>query len=199
MTPASTNLLWGCSFIYAPFRRLNCHCSAYWFHNRLSPIDLPLSSNGPQTIHLAPTAQTVTARSVAVWTWMASNLNWINEPCGGHPLHHNELCLFPASLLADCNAVFSSNSQLMAPKSVPDHLTTLTLSVSRGQTASIWRPLMQMDVRTKHWPVVVTDPSSTPSRPRRLLSRWQCQESRVPLPLRKCPAGLWPRAGVTHR
>lgn len=79
-------------------------------------------------------------------------------------------------------------------------LALLTLScISRVQIVSTWSWLMLVGLRRReHWRVEVKDSPPSPIPPH-LPSRWRCQESRVPLPRRKCPAGLWLRAGATHR
>lgn len=53
----------------------------------------------------------------------------------------------------------------MGFKFLSDQLITPMLPVSRGQTASIWCVLMQMDVGTERWRVQVTDSSPSPSCP----------------------------------
>lgn len=101
---------------------------------------------------------------------MILNLNWINERYSACALHHNEPFFglktgFFASLLEELDWGFSPNFTEMGYKFWWDQLITLTLFVSRGQTASIWRVRMQMDVGTEHWRVEVTDSSSSPSCP----------------------------------
>lgn len=66
---------------------------------------------------------------------------------------------------------------------------TLTLFVSRGQSASIWHVLMQMDVRTEHWRVEVTDPPPHPFAPDTL-----CHAGNVKSPESPSPCGNVQRA-----
>lgn len=54
-------------------------------------------------------------------------------------------------------------------------------------------------LNTDEWNCYIPAPLLHPLVPPHHPSRWQCQGSRVPLPLRKCPAGPWPRAGATRR
>lgn len=61
--------------------------------------------------------------------------------------------------------------------------------VSRGQSASIWHVLMQMDVRTEHWRVEVTDPPPHPFAPDTL-----CHAGNVKSPESPSPCGNVQRA-----